>query len=183
MENPPSRKPEWRAINATSSAVQLRRILVPIDFRDSTVAALRHAAAFARQYKATITLLHIVEPVGQELRRNIPRERLMEEMSEVGERQIRQLVDVIWGEEIVTDIVVAGVIAGGKPYRQIVNEARETNADMIIMARHGGVGAWGFFRRGTTAKVVRHASCPVLVVPAFERGFMVDSSVEKCSDR
>src|SRR5271169_505275 len=168
MENPPSRKPEWRSINSISPGVQLRRILVPIDFRDSTVAALRHAAAFARQYKATITLLHIVEPVGSELRRNISRERLIAEMSEVGECQIRKLVDVIWGGEIVTDIVVAG----GKPYQQIVNEAKETNADMIIMASHGAVGSWGLFRRSTTEKVVRHAPCPVLVVQAFEQGFV-----------
>jgi nucleotide-binding universal stress UspA family protein len=178
MEEPPFRKPEWRAINATSSSVQLRRILVPIDFRDATVAALCHAAAFARQYKATITLLHIVEPVGPELRRNIPRERLIEEMSEVGECQIRKLVDVIWGEEIVTDVVVAG----GKPYQQIVNEAKETNADMIIMASHGAVGSWGLFRRSTTAKVIRHAPCPVLVVPAFERGFVLGASVERNAD-
>jgi len=73
------------------------------------------------------------------------------------------------------------VVAGGKPYQQIVNEAKETNADMIIMARHGAVGAWGFYRRGTAAKVVRHAPCPVLVVPAFERGFVVGASVEKTS--
>jgi nucleotide-binding universal stress UspA family protein len=179
MENPPFRKPEWRAINSTSSGVQLRRILAPIDFRDTTVAALRYAAAFARQYKATITLLHIIEPDGTHVRRNISRERLIEEMSEVGEYQIRKLVDVIWGEEIVTDIVVAG----GKPYQQIVNEAKETNVDMIIMASHGAVGAWGFFRRSTTAKVVRHAPCPVLVVPAFERGVVVDATVERSAGR
>ena len=99
----------------------------------------------------TASPLHIVEsPDGSQARRKISRERLIEEMSEVGERQIRQLVDVIWGEEIVTDIVVPG----GRPYPQIVNEAKETNADMIIMARHGAVGAWGFFRRNTAAKVV-----------------------------
>src|ERR1017187_1423389 len=178
MENPPFRKPEWRAINSTSSAVQLRRILVPIDFRDSTLAVLQYAAAFAREYKATITLLHIVEPVGSELRRNISRERLIEEMSEVGEHQIRRLVDVIWGEEIVTDVVVAG----GKPHQQIVNEAKETNADMIIMASHGAVGPRGLFRRSTTEKVVRHAPCPVLVVPAYERGLVVGASGERNSD-
>ena len=60
---------------------------------------------------------------------------------------------------------------------------KETNADMIIMASHGAVGAWGFFRRGTTEKVVRHAPCPVLVVPALERGFVVDASVERNTDR
>ena len=175
MENPPFRKPEWRAINSTSSGLQLRRILVPVDLLDSTLAALQYAAAFARQYKATITLLHIVEPVGQDLRRNLSRERLIEEMSEVGERQIRKLVDVIWGEEIVTDVVVAG----GKPYQQIVNEAKETNADMIIMASHGAVGSRGLFRRSTTEKVVRQAPCPVLVVPAYERGLVVTASSER----
>ena len=179
MEMPPFREPEWRAINATSCGVQLRRILVPIDFRETTIAALLHAAAFAKQYKATVTLLHIVEPVGTELRRNISRERVIEEMSEVGESQIRKLVDVIWGEEITTDIVVAG----GKPYQQIVNEAKETNADLIIMANRGPVGSWGFFRRNTTARVIRHAPCPVLVVPAYERGFVVEIPSERNGDR
>src|ERR1039458_1162307 len=153
MENPPFRKPERRVINSTSSGLQLRRILVPLDFRDSMVIALQYAAALAKEYRATITLLHIVEPDGSHVRRNISRERLIEEMSEVGECQIRKLVDVIWGEEIVTDVVVAG----GKPYRQIVNEAKETNADMIIMASHGVVGSRGFFRRSTTEKVDREA--------------------------
>jgi nucleotide-binding universal stress UspA family protein len=152
---------------------------VPVDLLDSTLATLQYAAAFAREYKATITLLHIVEPDGSHARRKISRERLIEEMSEVGEHQIRKLVDVIWGEEIVTDVVVAG----GKPYQQIVNEAKETNADMIIMASHGAVGSWGFFRRSTTAKVVRHAPCPVLVVPALERGFVVGATVERNADR
>src|ERR1039457_3098872 len=179
MERPPSRKPERRAINPTASGLQLRRILAPVDLLDSTLAALQYAAAFAREYKATITLLHIVEPDGSHVRRNISRERLVEEMSEIGECQIRKLVDVIWGEEIVTDIGVAG----GKPYQQIVNEAKETNADMIIMASHSAVGSRGFFRRSTTEKVVRHAPCPVLVVPALERGFLVGASVERNTDR
>ncbi len=38
-------------------------------------------------------------------------------------------------------------------------------------------------RRGTTAKVVCHTHCPVLVVPAFERGFMVGASIERRADR
>lgn len=179
MEKPPFQKTKWRLMNATSNGLHVRRILVPIDFLDSTVVALQYAAVFAREYKATITLLHIVELDGSHVRRNISCERLVEEMSEIGECQIRKLVDVIWGDEIVADIVVAG----GKPHRQIVNEAKETNADMIIMASHGAVGSWGFFRRSTTAKVVRHAPCPVLVVPSLERGFVVDASVERCSDR
>jgi nucleotide-binding universal stress UspA family protein len=44
------------------------------------------------------------------------------------------------------------------------------------MASRGAVGSWGFFHRGTTAKVVRYAPCPVLVVPPLERGFVVEAS-------
>lgn len=179
MDEPPFRKIERHTRKSASALLQLRRILAPIDFLDSTVATLQYAAAFAREYKATITLLHIVELDGSHTRRNISRERWIEEQSQIGETQIRQLVDVIWGDEITTDIVVAG----GKPHVQIVNEAKETNADMIIMAGHGAVGPWGFFRHSTTVKVVRHAPCPVLVVPAFERGFVVEASVGKYSGR
>jgi len=99
-----SEKHERRAVNTASSGLQVRRILVPIDFRDTTVVSPAVRGGVCRQYKATITLLHIVEPDGSELRRNISSERLIEEMSEVGERQIRKLVDVIWGDEIVTDM-------------------------------------------------------------------------------
>src|SRR5271154_3169170 len=108
MENPPFRTPERRGMNPISNGLRVRRILVPLDFLDSTAAALWYAGVFAREYKATITLLHIVEADGSHVKRNISRERLVEEMSEIGESQIRKLVEVIWGDEIVTDIVVAG---------------------------------------------------------------------------
>ena len=159
--------------------MQLCRILVPVDFSAATTKVLQYAAAFAREYKALITLLHVVVPDGSHVKRNISRQRLIEEMSEVGEDQLRKLADVIWGEEITTDVVVAT----GKPYLQIVNEAREMNSDMIIMASHGVVGTWGFFRRNTTTKVVRYAPCPVLVVQAFARGLVTDASVERHPSR
>jgi len=152
--------------------MRLRRILVPIDFGDTTVAVLQHAAAFAREHKATITLLHVVKPDDSEGRRDLS--SITDDPVESGERQLRQLVDVIWGEEISTDVVVAI----GKPHMQIVNEARETGADMIIMASHGPVGAWGLIRRSTTTKVIRQAPCPVLVVQPFERGLMQDAGAE-----
>jgi len=179
MELPPFRKPVRQSTNSARSGLQIRRILVPVDFLDATASALRYAAAFAREYHAMITLLHVVQPDGSHRRRNVSRERLIDEMIEIGECQLRKLVDVIWGDEIATDIVVAS----GKPYLQIANEAKETNADMIIMASHGVVGSWGFFRRSTVAKVIRHAPCPVLVVPLFERGIVANSPLEVNSDR
>jgi nucleotide-binding universal stress UspA family protein len=177
MNEPPSRRPDWRLINQAPSVVRLRRILVPVDFGECTAEALRYAGTFAREYKAMVTLLHVVKPDDWEAKRGVS--YLTEDPTEVGERQLRKLVDVIWGDEIATDIIVAT----GKPHEQIVNEAREMKADMIIIASHGPVGAWGLIRRGTTTRVVRHAPCPVLVVGPFERGFAVDAATEGCIDR
>lgn len=158
-------------MQSNGSAMKLRRILVPIDFSNSTARVLQYAAAFAREFKAAITLLHVVKPDGSHVRRNIPIERLIDEMSEAGEAQLRKLVAVMWGDDIATDIVVGG----GKPCVQIVNEARELNADLILMARHTGARSRTFLRRSTTERVIRHAPCPVLVVRALERGFVAES--------
>ena len=151
------------------------RVLVPIDFSACTTKALQYAAAFAREYKAMITLIHVVKPDGSYARRNLSRERLIEELCEAGEKQLRKLVDVIWGDEITTDMVVAT----GRPHVQIINEAREMNADVIIMASHGVVGSWGLFRRNTVPKVVRCAPCPVLVVRPLGRDIVMDGSARK----
>lgn len=175
MDNSSSRQPERRSISRPF-AMRLGRILVPIDFGETTVATLQYAAAFAREYKATITLLHVVRPDDSEAKWDLS--CVTEDPVETGERQLRKLVDVIWGEEISTDILVAT----GKPHLQIVNEAKETRADMIIMASHGTVGAWGLIRRSTTTKVVRQAPCPVLVVQPFGRGFAMDAGGERCID-
>ena len=41
----------------------VKRILVPIDFSESSQKALGRAAAFARRFDARITLLHVVVPI------------------------------------------------------------------------------------------------------------------------
>src|SRR5277367_4263071 len=98
MNEPPSRRPDWRSMNQTPSVMRLRRILVPIDFGETTAEALRYAATFARGHKATVTLLHVVKPDNSEARRGLS--HLSEDPTEAGERQLRKLVDVIWGDEI-----------------------------------------------------------------------------------
>ena len=159
--------------------MQVRRILVPVDFRECTVRALQYARAFAREYKATITLLHVVQPDGSHVRRNISRERWFDEMREAGEIQLRKLTDVLWGDEVITDIV----IATGKIFQQIVNEAKEVNADLIIMGSHQANGSSRLFHRSTTERVVRTARCPVLVMHALEHGFIKDVYPAPCTDQ
>ena len=52
----------------------------------------------------------------------------------------------------------------GKPADQILAAAREWEADVIVIGTHGRSGVSRLVLGSTAESVVRHASCPVLVI-------------------
>jgi nucleotide-binding universal stress UspA family protein len=56
------------------------------------------------------------------------------------------------------------LVRAGKPYRQIVRQAQEQQADLIVMGLRGRGGADLMLFGSTTNRVVREAACPVLTV-------------------
>jgi universal stress protein A len=54
--------------------------------------------------------------------------------------------------------------ASGIPYREIVREARECGAGLIVIGTHGRTGVERVIFGSTAEKVVRMAPCPVLSV-------------------
>src|SRR5712692_4555724 len=48
---------------ADASRLRIKRILAPTDFSDYSKKALHYAVRFAEQFGATLTVLHVVEPV------------------------------------------------------------------------------------------------------------------------
>lgn len=55
-----SRKPVW--IVKKGAAPQLKEILCPVDFSDSSERALKNAIHLARQFEAQLTVLHVIKP-------------------------------------------------------------------------------------------------------------------------
>jgi nucleotide-binding universal stress UspA family protein len=55
-------------------------------------------------------------------------------------------------------------VCTGKPFLEIIRTAREEGSDMIIIASHGHTGVEHLLFGSTAEKVVRKASCPVLVL-------------------
>src|ERR1017187_8193459 len=115
-------------MSRNGSELKLQRILAPVDFSVSMPGTLRCAAALAREFGAAITLLHVVKPDRSCITRETTRIQLAEEMRDAGECQLNQLIDVLWANEIKAEAIVAV----GKPHLQIVNEAKEIRADLII---------------------------------------------------
>jgi len=58
----------------------------------------------------------------------------------------------------------------GVPHDEIVHAAEKIRADLIVIATHGYSGLQHVLLGSTTERVVRHATCPVLVVRCPGKG-------------
>jgi len=149
---------------------RLTRILAPIDFSDCSLKALDYAAGFARSFQAWITLIHVVQvPYGTGEAVIVDLDRIRQRMREDSERQLAALVTKLTrDQEISMDIIVRE----GNPYAEIVRVAQEQRIDLIIIATHGHTGIKHVLLGSVAERVVRHASCPVLVVREHEHEFV-----------
>lgn len=149
-------------------AIRIKDILVPVDFSACSKKALAYAVAFARQFQAAVTLLHVVDfqVVGADRDIDVPQVKNTLRLG--GERQLARLVREAIGHRVLADTLVRT----GQPFVEIVEAARTRNVDLIVMATHGNSGISRFLVGSTTERVVRHAPCPVLIVREREHEFV-----------
>jgi universal stress protein A len=147
--------------------VRLKRILVPIDFSESSRKAARYACSFAKQYGAEILLLHVVEPVPPQPEVAISENGLL--ANELEEEAAKKLTE--WRVRVARQPMKTSVRTG-IPQQEIVGIADEHRIDLIILGTHGRTGLAHFFLGSTAEQVVRHAPCPVMVVRVHEHDFL-----------
>ena len=67
---------------------------------------------------------------------------------------------------------VAYVVRVGRAWQEVTELAKETNADLLVIATHGYTGLTHVLLGSVAEKIVRHAPCPVLTVRPEERDFL-----------
>ena len=147
------------------------RILSPVDFHENSLAALDYAAEFARQYGATVYLLHVVPTDEIHLHREVyqpekggganvgwAEQVAKEKLQEIAQKHLGGGI----GYEILTR--VGGAAEG------ILETAGAVGAELIVLATHGRAGLAHFFLGSVAERVVRESSCPVLTIRALRNG-------------
>ncbi|MDX6558147.1 MAG: hypothetical protein QOF72_1196 [Blastocatellia bacterium] len=148
-----------------AAALQLRRILLPTDFSGCANYALPYAAAIARAAGAAIICVHVVEPIVPAvaysgLAEPMPIADISDQLEDSAERELPELA----GCEEFSGLKVEEVIVHGDAAAEIVRVAGEREVDLIVVSSHGRTGLGRIIFGSTAEAVVRHASCPVLVV-------------------
>lgn len=168
----PARKtvqPEGGIIEMMPRVLGIRRILVPLDFSASAEKALRYAVSFAQQCDAKIILVH-VRPVT-----DYPAELGVLPMTmpvgEPSDGKIRARLEAEAARLMPAEMCARVLLSTGTPFDEICQAARQSGADLIIIATHGHTGLKHILLGSTAERVVRHAPCPVLVVREHEHNF------------
>jgi len=143
--------------------ITLDRLLCPVDFSSPAHYAMGYALNLAKEFNATLMLLHVVEPspaVSFLLPCTGDEQLLMEVPTAQSEARLSALVDEVRSQGIVAE----SRLAEGLAHREIIELARTWQADMIVIGTHGRTGLTHALMGSTAEKVVMKARCPVLTV-------------------
>jgi len=158
----PPHAPDGSALN---HGVQ-PRILCAIDFSDASLGALDYAISLAEETQGELTLFHSIE-VPPELHEPspVPTDFNIDQCHAAAEAVCLQRLRELVPPSFRHTCQVKTVVAEGLAYRQLLHLSAEQPTDLIVMGVRG-CGAIDLLLFGSnTARVIRAATCPVLIVP------------------
>jgi nucleotide-binding universal stress UspA family protein len=138
--------------------VNLKRVLVPVDFSVCTLEALHYARAFAEKLRVAIDVLHVIPP-------GLSRDETSRPDSG-SSRTILQELNRLVGILSADAITVRVRVRTGRADEVILHEAASTGTMLIIMGMRHRSWMSGLRRRHTANRVLKNSPCPVIVLRA-----------------
>ena len=141
-----------------------QRILVPTDGSEITMKAVNTALTLARALGARIMTISVKEPFPysaiSEMQPTPPQE-FFDAQERIAAGRLQQVVDAARAADIACD---GATVEALHPWEAIIEHARQTNCDLIVMASHGRRGVSALLLGSETQKVLTHSTIPVLIV-------------------
>jgi nucleotide-binding universal stress UspA family protein len=127
--------------------INIQRILYATDFSSYSNQAYFHAITLAESHEASLTILFVY-----------PARQAEGEGPEYWRQQLEQI------RPVNPHIPVRHVFLEGDPAEEIVRYASRAGMDLIVMGTHGRTGLERLLMGSVAEKVMREATCSVLVV-------------------
>lgn len=130
--------------------ISLHRLVYCTDFSDCSEHALDHAVSLAEEYKAELTLLHVLEGMADSA-------DIQDEIAKITASMEERI-------PLEMSCDTKPIVRIGIPYQQIIELALESRTDLIVMGVRGRNAVDLTVFGSTTERVVQLGPCPVLVV-------------------
>lgn len=136
------------------------KILVPIDFSEQSLIALSQSYNLAKNIKAEVVLLYVIDEVNPMVKMFI---KGLDEIRGAVESNLKSLADEKIKE---TGLKISTVVEEGKIYQVINDVAKKMQATFIVMGTKGVESSK--FIGSNALKVVKTAPCPVITIKGKE---------------
>lgn len=152
-------RPPQRDFVADEGEIRLKRVLLATNFRPSSVAATQLATQMASQLAAELHAVYVIGDYFEQISAMFP---------EGGLAALTRLRSYVQERMSHLSRGATTHIAEGRPYQEIVKQAANIDADLIVIgtAVHGSLFGNSQVLGSEIERVIRNAPCPVLCVPA-----------------
>ena len=149
--------------------ITIKKILCPVDFFPASDAAVMYAGSLAKNYDAVIHLLHVITPVATSTYEYaIDTTEIMKAMEQTATREVTNLKAKLKEAGVSAEFEVRV----GDVYEEIKYAIEALKPELVVMGTMNihGKGMLDRALLGSTAeRVVRVASCPVMLIPPMKR--------------
>ncbi len=138
-------------------------IVVPTDGSDISAKSAEHAIELAEQFDAEIHALYVLESTPAFTKVGLS--GLADELDEDRRNFATQALETVTHLADAHGVAAVSEIVRGRPSEKIVEYAEDVNAELIVMAAHGGTrgSRVRWLLGSTTDRVARNGSVPVLI--------------------
>jgi nucleotide-binding universal stress UspA family protein len=146
--------------------IQVRRILVPLDFSKNASAVLEWATHLAEEHQSRLLLLHAYHlPVEfQQLEGAYLPQDFWASVKTEAEQNLGRYAEPLRAKGLEVDVIVRE----GYPATVIEEEAVERQADLVVIGTRGLSGLKHLLLGSIAERVVQKSPCPVLTVKTSE---------------
>jgi len=138
--------------------MKIERILVPTDFSEHSLAALKYAIELAREHESEVVLVHVVEPLPYGVGRWYEPTKLLEHYGETASGELERF------EKEATQLYpkCRSELHFGVVHEVIGELVIKLKVDLIVMSMRGQTHLLDLLIGGIAEKLLRYAPCPVL---------------------
>lgn len=151
----------------------MKTILVPTDFSDHALNALKVAAVLARKIKARIKLVHVFNLPSRGVSDASYYQNFFNDIKVDAEKKLEALAQ----SQFLKGILVEKHLHTDRLIWQLVSGEKYKSTNLIVMGAHGESGFSKVFIGSNTDKVVRMADAPVLTVKSAPDKFNIKTMV------
>jgi universal stress protein A len=157
--------------------IQLKNIVVATDFSEPSATALDYGRELARRFGAMLQVLHVADNIAERITPEyypMPLAHMQQEIDDAARQQLDAVVTAEDRQQLRASPVLRRSVSVAAA---IVEYAKETAADLIVIGTHGRSGVSRLMMGSVAERVVRTASCPVFSVHCSEHEIIVPDAL------